>query len=122
MAQEVNLLSSTGALASTLTGGLVIIVIAAYRFYVNFRTTERGMARQRIRQANQNERLAQHEAGLWQLRAADLAYLLKVNGIAVPPLDDELRKFIANAEEGSRQGDTVDWSGIGPTPEGRSGA
>lgn len=88
-----------------LGGGLIGLLISAYRFVVNFRTTERGMARQRIQQANRGERLAQWEASLWQSRAADLEYHLKLAGHPVPPLNDELRRFIDSVLEENRKPD-----------------
>lgn len=88
--------SSSGLLMFLLGGGLIGLVISAYKFIVNFRTTERGMARQRIQQANKGERAAQYEAGLWQARAADLEYALRTTAgaAAVPPLSEDLRKFV----------------------------
>lgn len=85
--------------SSTLLGGLLSLLLSgaaysAYKFIVNFRTTERGMARQRISQANKSERAAQFEASLWQGRCGDLEYLLRAKGIPVPPLPQELRTLV----------------------------
>lgn len=82
--------TSTGLLGAILGGGLLGAIVAAYRFAVNYRTTERGMRAQAAR----DKRLAQHEAGLWQGRCADLEYLLKRNGIPVPVLDDNLQRLV----------------------------
>lgn len=88
-----------------LGGGLIGLIISAYKFVVNFRTTERGMARQRIQQANRGERAAQYEAGLWQARCADLEYLVRseLGPGSIPPLADELRELVRqnNAEVGT---------------------
>jgi hypothetical protein len=83
-----------------LGGGLIGLFISAYKFVVNFRTTERGMARERIQQANKGERSAQYEAGLWQARAADLEYALRATSgpSGVPPMSDELRKFVEQSD------------------------
>ena len=89
---------NTTLLASVMTlllggGGL-----AAYRFIVNFRKTERGMARARIREANAGERAAQREASLWQQRCGDLEYLLSQRGGKVPALSEELRRLVLAAD------------------------
>lgn len=81
---------SAGFLGAILGGGLLASVIAAYRFAVNYRTTERGMRAQ----ATRDRRMAQHEASLWQGRSADLEYLLKRNGISVPRLNAELQRLV----------------------------
>lgn len=81
---------STGLLGAILGGGLLGAIVAAYRFATNYRITERGM---RV-QAARDKRMAQHEAGLWQGRCADLEYLLKRNGVPVPKLDLELQKLV----------------------------
>jgi len=86
--------NSTGILGIILGSALLTALIGAYKFAVNFRTTERGLTRQRIKAANKGERLAIHEATLWQNRCADLEYLLRKEGIKYPPLDDELRRLI----------------------------
>jgi len=88
---------STGVLGAILGGGLLGAVIAAYRFAVNYRTTERGMRAQAAR----DKRLAQYEAGMWQGRCADLEYLLKRNGIPVPKLIPELQRLVdmSNSED-----------------------
>lgn len=86
--------NSTGILGIILGGALLTAVIGAYRFAVNFRTTERGLSRQRIRDANRGERRAVYEATLWQSRCADLEYRLRQNGIPYPPLSEELRRLV----------------------------
>jgi hypothetical protein len=88
---------SPGVLGFLLGGGLIVALTSAYKFAVSLRTTERGLARQRERQANQNARSAMHEAALWQSRSGDLEYVLRNNGLRhlIPPLDDELRKLVA---------------------------
>lgn len=86
--------SSSGILGIILSGALLTALIGVYKFAVNFRTTERGMSRQRMRETTRDLRSAAHEAGLWQARCADLDYLLRSNGIKSPPLSPELRKFI----------------------------
>lgn len=90
--------ANTTLLSTILSGTLIAAVVAGYRFVVNFRKTERGMTRQRIQQANSNERLAQHEASLWQARCGDLEYLLRQRGIKVPPLSPELAKLVLMVE------------------------
>lgn len=104
--------SSSGLLWFLLGGGLIGVVVSAYRFVVNFRTTERGMARQRIQQANRGERAAQYEAGLWQARSADLEFVIRreLGPASIPALSDELRKFIDqnNADIGGPP--AVDWN------------
>ncbi|HYF71372.1 MAG TPA: hypothetical protein VD864_01050, partial [Nocardioides sp.] len=83
----------------------------------NFRTTERGMARQRIQQANRGERLAQYEASLWQARAADLEYHLRQHGKPVPPISAELTRFIDKVfEDHERPEPPVNWD-----PQGDAG-
>lgn len=88
---------SSGVLGFVLGGGLLTAVIGGYRFLVNYRVTERGMARDRVAQAvqaEQAERKARQkvarEASLWQQRCADLEYLLRKEGAAIPALDSEL--------------------------------
>lgn len=85
-----------------LGGGLIGAVISGYRFAVNFRTTERSLARNRLNQAARNERMAQHEAGLWQARCADLEYQLRRQGIEPPALSEELRRMVSQS---STEGD-----------------
>lgn len=115
--------SNTGLLSTILSGTLIAAVITGYRFVVNLRKTERGLTRARIRQANANERAAQHEASLWQNRAADLEYLLRKEGYKPPPLSAELKKLLSagetaedQPEDGKTPGDERD-----PTTGGRSG-
>lgn len=107
--------SSSGLLWFILGGGLIGLVISAYRFFVNLRTTERGLARQRVRDAKKDERAAQWEAGLWQARSADLEYLIRreVGPERIPPLSEELRKLIEqNNEAGGPP--AVDWNIVPP--------
>lgn len=93
--------SNSTLLGALISGTLIATLYSAYKFVVNFRTTERGMARQRIKQAAQNERSAQHEASLWQQRSADLEYIIRTNmgRGSVPELSDDLKKLIA-AQDG----------------------
>lgn len=107
LAQEADLTSSSGLLLFLLGGGLLGALISAYRFWVNFRTTERGMSRQRIQQATSNARSAQHEAYLWQARCADLTYLLRERGVPVPPLDPELQALVSPH---AQTPDPIDWN------------
>ena len=94
-AQAVEDLGGSSTLLGTLlSGALLITITGAYRFVINFRNTERGMNRRRIQEATRNERSALREAALWQGRSGDLEYLLKLNGIAVPPLSAELRALM----------------------------
>lgn len=90
---------SNGVLGFLLGGGLIVVLTSAYKFAVSLRTTERGLSRQREREANRNARAAMREAGLWQARCGDLEYILAHNGLRhlIPPLDDELRALIAAA-------------------------
>lgn len=107
LAQAEDLTTSSGLLLFLLGGGLIGAAVSAYRFWVNFRTTERGLSRQRIQQATSNARSAQHEAYLWQARCADLTYLLRERGITVPPLDPELQALVSPQPESA---DPVDWN------------
>lgn len=101
LAQAVEAVGSNSTLLGALISGTLIVTLAsAYRFVVNFRTTERGMARQRIKQATQNERSAQHEASLWQQRCGDLEYLIRSQtGLKVPPLSAELQALVITNSE-----------------------
>lgn len=111
--------SNTTLLGFILSGALGVAVTTGYRFVVNFRKTERGMSRARIRQANANERAAQHEASLWQNRAADLEYQLRRHGFAVPPLSEELAKLVQDEAEtlrGEQEAETEDPTGGRPAP------
>lgn len=108
-AQASGVTTSTGLLMLLLGGGVVGAMASAYRFWANYRTTERGMARDRVVQATSNARSAQHEAYLWQSRCADLTFLLRERGVEVPPLDPELQALVAPSRE-SRT--VVDWSFI----------
>jgi hypothetical protein len=109
--------SSSGLLWFILGGGLIGLIISAYRFVVNFRTTERGMARQRIQQANRGERAAQYEAGLWQARSADLEYLIRreLGPSSIPALSEELHKLIEQNAADVGGPPSVDWN-ITPPP------
>jgi hypothetical protein len=102
-----DLTGSSGLLLFLLGGGLIGALISAYRFVVNLRTTERTLSRQRIQQANRDQRAALHEAGMWQGRCADLEYLLRSNGIAVPPLSKELRDLVSSTSDPEQ---AVDWN------------
>lgn len=90
--------TNTQLLTAILTGTLLATVTGGYRFVVNFRKTERGLSRARIKQANANERAAQYEASLWQGRAADLEYLLRQQTGRVPPLSKELLALVQSVE------------------------
>lgn len=119
--------SSSGLLMFILGGGLIGLIISAYKFVVNFRTTERGMARQRIQQANRGERAAQYEAGLWQARCADLEYLIRreLGPERIPALADELREMIKQSNTDPGGSPPVRWDAPPPpTPDtsGRPGA
>jgi hypothetical protein len=109
--------SSSGLLWFLLGGGLIAMLVSAYRFVVNFRTTERGMARQRIQQANRGERAAQYEAGLWQARSADLEYVIRreLGPERIPALTDELRRMIDQSGTDVTGPPPVDWN-ISPPP------
>lgn len=90
---------SSTLLGALLSGALLVTITGVYRFAVNFRNTERGMQRKRIRDANLNERAAQEEAARWQARCGDLEYLLRSRGVPVPPLSKELAALVlAEAE------------------------
>lgn len=117
VAQADALTGSSGLLLFLLGGGLIGALISAYRFYVNFRTTERSLARQRLQQAARNERGALHEAALWQARCADLEYLMRREGISVPPLSAELQALLS---PGPAEQTAVDWN-ITPSPGTPSG-
>lgn len=108
--------NSGGILGIILGGALLTAIVGAYRFWVNFRTTERGLTRQRIREAHKGQRIASYEAGLWQGRCADLEYLLRKNGIQIPPLSDELKAFI---NEGDLPMPSVQWDD--PSAPGQTG-
>lgn len=97
LASATDVIGSSGILGFVLGGGLLTAVIGGYRFFVNFRVTERSMARDRVAQAvsaEQAERRARQrvarEASLWQARCADLEYLLRKEGALIPPLSSEL--------------------------------
>lgn len=97
---------SSTLLGALLSGALIGAVISAYKFWVNFRKTERGLTRQRITQANRSERAAQFEASLWQARCGDLEYLLRSRtNISIPPLSDELKALVLSNSEN----DSPDW-------------
>lgn len=90
--------SSSGILSILLGGGLLTAVIGAYRFVVNLRTTERGLTRNRLRDANSEARRAEYESSLWQSRCGDLEYLLTRNGIDVPAYKKELRRLVDSVD------------------------
>ena len=100
LAQAAEIGSNGTLLGGLISGSLIITAIAAYNFVVKIRLTERGMARQRLQQANRGERAAQREAALWQLRCGDLEYKLALaaGASAVPPLSDELKKLVDSNE------------------------
>lgn len=108
-AQAADLTSSSGLLLFLLGGGLIGAVVSVYRFFVNYRTTERSISRQRVQQATSSAREAAHEAFLWQSRCADLEWLLRRNGHGdlIPALSLELQALVM-----PRQQDTepVDWN------------
>lgn len=112
--------SNSTLLGALISGTLIATLYSAYRFFVNFRNTERGMARQRFMQANRNERAAQHEASLWQARCGDLEYLLRQTGVGVPPLSDELKALVISNNEAAisppRWEDATDQPGGRPAP------
>lgn len=111
LAQAVEPLGSNSTWLGLLLGGTIItVLISAYRFVVNFRTTERGMRQNRIREANINERLARQEATMWQNRCGDLEYLLRQNGIKVPPLEAALKKLVAESQDDLTSPPQVDWN------------
>lgn len=122
LAQAAEVVGSNSTLLGALISGTLIVTLAsAYRFVVNFRTTERGMARQRIKQANRNEREAQYEASLWQARCGDLEYLLRQAGKPIPPLSAELKALVISINEAAADAapkweDTTDQSGGRPAP------
>jgi hypothetical protein len=89
-----SLTTSSTVLGFLLSATTIGAAYSAYKFIVNFRTTERGLSRQRITQANKNERAAQYEASLWQARCGDLEYLLRKSGGTVPSLSEELRALV----------------------------
>lgn len=125
LAQAVEAVGSNSTLLGALISGTLIATLySAYKFIVNFRTTERGMARQRIRQANRNEREAQWEASLWQARCGDLEYLLRQAGLPVPVLSKELKALVisnnnedaAAADSPPKWEDATDQSSGRPAP------
>lgn len=115
-----SLTSSSGLLLFLLGGGLIGAVVSVYRFFVNYRTTERSMSRQRVQQATSSAREAQHEAFLWQARCADLEWLLRRNGHAalIPPLSLELQALVTPAAPDT---DAVDWNITGPSNTDNTG-
>ena len=91
--------SSTGILGFILGGALLTVLASSYKFAVNFRTTERGLSRQRVQEANREQRLALQEAALWQARCADLEYLLRKHGHEVPGIPDRLQQLVDRESE-----------------------
>lgn len=95
------LLSSDAIIAFVLGGSVLTTLVGGYRFVVNLRTTERGMARDRVRRANNEARReraarvrAQHEADAWQAYAGDLTYALRSAGMSVPQMPADLRAMM----------------------------
>lgn len=95
--------SNTILLITTLGVSLLTALTGGYRFIVNLRKTERGLSRERVRQAGINERRAQYEATLWQSWAADLEYVIRkeVGGNKVPRMPKELAALVAVDESSS---------------------
>jgi len=121
LAQAVETVGSNSTLlGALLSGALIATLISAYRFVVNFRTTERGMARQHIREATRNERAALREASLWQARSGDLEYLMRSKGLAVPDLSAELKALVISNENSTttppQWDDANDQTGGRPAP------
>jgi hypothetical protein len=104
--------TSSGLLLFLLGGGLIGLVISAYRFFVNLRTTERGLARQRAKDAKEDRRVAQWEAGLWQARSADLEFVIRreLGPERIPPLSADLRKLIDQDAAETGGPPAVDWN------------
>src|SRR5205823_10182515 len=82
---------------------------------VNYRTTERGMARERVIEANKEaarERrtrtLAQRESALWQAYAGDLEYRMRQANIPVPKISAELRR-LAFSDDEEEKNEPTDW-------------
>lgn len=107
LASAVDAIGSSGFLGFVLGGGLLTALIGGYRFIVNYRITERGMARDRVDQAVRDERKertsrqrAEREATLWQSRCGDLEYALRQAGARVPPISAELHvlAYSSNAD------------------------
>lgn len=114
-----DLTGSSGILGFILGGGLLTVVIGAYRFFVNYRNTERGWAKARIDDAkaaqtvaNRERTHAIEEARAWQGRCADLEYLLRSSGIPVPALSPELVRYLQSDDE-SQGGDKPRRTGSG---------
>jgi hypothetical protein len=114
--------SNTVLLLTTLSVTLLTAVATGYRFVVNLRRTERVLSRERVRQANANERRAQHEASLWQAWAADLEYVLRkrAGSDAVPRMPKELLALIDQEDHTHPAtgvvGETPDQDGRSPGP------
>jgi hypothetical protein len=107
LASATDVLTSSGVLGFVLGGGLLTAILGCYRFVVNFRLTERGIARDRVDQAVHDQRAerkarlrAEREATLWQSRCGDLEYALRQAGGVVPPISAELHvlAFSGNAD------------------------
>jgi hypothetical protein len=107
LASAVDTIGSSGFLGFVLGGGLLTAVLGGYRFIVNYRITERGIARDRVDQAVRDERKertarqrAEREAILWQSRCGDLEYALRQVGAPVPPISAELHvlAFSSNSD------------------------
>lgn len=105
-----DLSTSSGILGFILGGGLLTVIIGVYRFAVNYRQTERGLARERVIEATEDASRvrralirAQNEASLWQGRCADLEYLLRQAGQPVPPLTPQLQRLVDDEEPPPRR-------------------
>lgn len=107
LASAADAIGSSGFLGFILGGGLLTALLGGYRFVVNYRLTERGIARDRVDQAVRDERKertarqrAEREASLWQSRCGDLEYLVRQLGASVPPISAELHvlAFSSNAD------------------------
>lgn len=90
-------IGSSGFLGFVLGGGLLTALIGAYRFYVNYRLTERGIARDRVDQAVRDQQAERRRAQraeraktLWQARCGDLEWAMRRAGVPVPPMSAEL--------------------------------
>lgn len=99
-------------LGAALGGSLLIALVSVYRFIVNMRTTERGMARDRVmradtdaRNARQSQLKAQHEADLWQAYAGTLIFELRSYGKEVPPMPASLKRIIETEREDFKERD-----------------
>lgn len=117
LASATDVITSSGLLGFILGGGLLTAIIGGYRFVVNFRMTERGMARDRVSQAVSEQRAersnrlrAEREAALWQSRCGDLEYALRQAGGVVPAISAELHvlAFSSNTEAAILESESLD--------------